>query len=204
MGIALRFARAGVRVVVGSRSLDKARDAVAASRSRWGELPLEAAENEGAIAGCETVFLAVPFDTVAAIITAHGHRFTAGALAVDITVPVSFAKGKPELTFTEESAAERIRSLLPASVALACAFKTIPAHTLAQLDEPLDCDDLVCGDTPESRSRIVDLVRLIPGLRPIDAGPLDAARTLERMTLLAIGINRRYKVHAARFRVVGV
>jgi 8-hydroxy-5-deazaflavin:NADPH oxidoreductase len=204
MGIALRFARAGVRVLVGSRSLEKARDAVAAARSRWGDLPLEPAENALAIAGADTVFLAVPFDQVAAIVDAQGHRFAAGALAVDITVPLSFVKGKPELTLTDVSAAEKIRSFLPPPVALACAFKTIPAHTLADLDEPLDCDDLICGDSAESRSRIADLVRLIPGLRPIDAGPLDAARTLERMTFLAIGINRRYKVHAARFRVVGV
>jgi NADPH-dependent F420 reductase len=104
----------------------------------------------------------------------------------------------------EGSAAEHIRARLPASVALACAFKTIPAHLLAALDAPLDCDEFICGDSEAAREQAASLVSLLPGLRAVDVGPLTRARSIEHMTALAVAINRRYKVHDARYRVVGL
>jgi predicted dinucleotide-binding enzyme len=116
-----------------------------------------------------------------------------------------FDAGQPRYVEPPEgSAAEYLRTRLPAHVALACAFKTIPAHVLERIQVPLDCDEFVCGDSPESRERAAALVRRIPGLRPIDAGPLESARILERMSLLAIRINKRYKRFTGRFRVLGI
>ena len=89
-------------------------------------------------------------------------------------------------------------------MALACAFKTLPARLLEHVETALDCDDFICGDSAESRERVSALVRQIPGLRPVDTGPLESARVLERMTLLAITINKRYKRHGARFQVLGI
>ena len=89
-------------------------------------------------------------------------------------------------------------------MALGCAFKTLPARLLEHFDEPLECDDFICGDSAATRERVSAIVATIPGLRPVDAGPLESARTLERMTLLAILINKRYKRHGARFQVLGL
>jgi predicted dinucleotide-binding enzyme len=89
-------------------------------------------------------------------------------------------------------------------VRVAAAFKTIPASVLGRLDAPLDCDEFVCGDSSESREQTLSLLSRIPGLRALDAGGLDAARTIERMTALAIALNKRYKVRGARYHVIGV
>lgn len=100
--------------------------------------------------------------------------------------------------------AEALRAHLPAHVQLACGFKTLPARLLEHHTEPLECDDFICGDSPAARERAAAVIATIPGLRPVDCGGLDAARTLERMTWLCVMLNKRYKKHGARFRVLGI
>jgi len=203
-GIALRLARGGARVVIGSRSIDRARETVESLRRHAGELPLDAGDNATVVADCDVIFLAVPFAQAAGVVEACAERFRPGSLLIDVTVPVTFAGRTPQLAEVPEgSAAEHIRRRLPAPVQLAAALKTVPARLLSG-DQPLDCDEFVCGDSAEARARASDVLRLIPGLRPIDAGPLATARTIERMTVLAIEINQRYKIRDARFRVVGL
>jgi hypothetical protein len=97
-----------------------------------------------------------------------------------------------------------IRARLPENVGLAAAFKTLPAHVLGDPQRPLDCDEFVCADSDEARARAIALVQKLPGLRPVDVGPLSRARFIEHLTALAIAINRRHKIHDARFRVVGL
>ena len=87
---------------------------------------------------------------------------------------------------------------------LVAAFKTIPAHVLSEIDQPLDCDVFVCGESPGAKQTVMEAARMIPTLRPVDAGPLRNARILERMTVLVVQLNRRYKSKGARFRVVGI
>ncbi len=204
-GLAVRFALAGMRVVVGSRLLERARETIDALRARFGPLPLEAGDNRSILRDCSATLLTVPFAHAAAILEAHRDDFRAGSLLVDVTVPVGFEGGKAAMIeVAEGSGAEHLRGRLRADVALAVAFKTIPAALLARPGTALDCDDFVCGDSPDARARTMDLLRVIPGLRPIDAGPLSSARTIEGLTLLAIRVNRRYKVREARFRMVGV
>jgi len=204
-GLASRLALAGVRVTLGSREEQRAREAAAALREKQSGTMIGGASNGDAIAAAPIVFLALPFAHAEELITTHHDRFREGALLIDVTVPVIFEGGRPR--FIEPpagSAAEQIRRVLPDHVGLACAFKTLPARLLEHVELPLDCDDLICGDSLESRQAAMTLVGRIEGLRPVDAGPLESARTLERMTLLAITINKRYKTHGARFRVLGI
>jgi NADPH-dependent F420 reductase len=93
---------------------------------------------------------------------------------------------------------------LPEGTTLVAAFKTIPAQLLADLDKDLNCDVFVCGDSPQAKHQVMEVASRIAGLRPVDAGLLREAHTLELMSALAIGLNRRYKVKTARFRVVGL
>ena len=71
-------------------------------------------------------------------------------------------------------------------------------------DGALPCDILVCGDDAAAKERIFPLIKLIPGLRPLDAGPLEMARIVEPITALLISLNRRYKVHHAGLRITGL
>ncbi len=97
-----------------------------------------------------------------------------------------------------------MKSRLPSSVAVAAAFKTLPARVLQNVDEPLDCDEFVCGDSDQARAQAAALVGAVDGLRAVDVGPLSRSRAIEHLTLLAVGINRRHRRHGARFRVVGL
>jgi NADPH-dependent F420 reductase len=204
-GLATRLAAAGVHTLVGSRDLDRAREVVTGLANQNRSLPLEAATNESVIDTCDVTFLAVPFARAADVVASHRAAFRPGALVVDLTVPVSFPEGRPVMeSLPEGSAAEHLRARLPAEVKLAATLKTIPAAVLTRIDTPLDCDEFVCGDSPEARTTTIEVLGRIPGLRLVDVGGLETAGILERMTLLAIAINKRYRVRTARFRVVGV
>jgi 8-hydroxy-5-deazaflavin:NADPH oxidoreductase len=201
-GLAQRLARTGRQIVVGSRDPERARAAVASWR---GAENVEVADNASAVARARVVILTVPFETIAALLDDVRERFAPGALAIDVTVPVTFARGRMAmLDVPEGSATEHVRARLPDTVRLAAAFKTVPAHLLGELDQPLDCDEFVCGDSDEARAETAEIVSLVPGVRPIDVGPLMRARSIEHLTALAIAINRRHKIHDARFRVVGL
>ena len=199
-GLARRLAAAGIHVVVGSRDPDRARGTIA----DWTER-VEVASNASAAAAADTIVFAVPFKTIDALVDDVGSRMRSGAIAIDVTVPLTFEGGRMTmLDVAEGSAAEHIRARLPEGIALACAFKTIPAHLLDRVDEPLDCDEFVCGDSDAARERALALVAALPQLRGVDVGPLSRARSIEQLTALAVAINRRHKRHDARFRVVGL
>jgi len=202
-GLAQRLALAGFPVIVASRDAERAAAAVAA----WpaSARPQRTDENGAAIAAADVVVLAIPFASADGILQEHQARFKRECLVIDVTVPVVVADGVLSLATVEEgSAAEHVRAKLPPHVGLAATFKTIPAHVLDDLGHPLDCDEFVCGDSAESRSRALGYVQAIEGLRAIDVGPLSRARALEQMTVLAIAINRRHKIRDARFKVIGL
>jgi 8-hydroxy-5-deazaflavin:NADPH oxidoreductase len=202
-GLAQRFARAGVPVVIGSRDPERAADAIAG----WvaAGAPIRAADNGTAVAEAAVTLLAVPFNSVDALLAELRPRFRDAALVIDVTVPVTFAGGSMAmLPVAEGSAAEYVRARLPPHVRLAGTFKTIPARLLGEVDRPLDCDEFVCGDSEAARAEAAALVGLVPGVRAIDVGPLARARSIEHLTALAIAINRRHKIHDARFRIVGL
>jgi 8-hydroxy-5-deazaflavin:NADPH oxidoreductase len=201
-GLARRLARAGHSIVVGSRDAQRAAAAIEA----WPDARSITSAGYGpAIASAGVVVLAVPFEAVGSLLDEHRERFASQALVVDVTVPLSFAGGQAALANVPEgSASEHIKARLPGHVRLAAAFKTIPAHLLDEVERPLDCDEFVCGDSPEARSETIALVEAIQGLRGVDVGPLSRARSIEHLTFLAVGINRRHKIHDARFRIVGL
>ncbi len=202
-GLAQRLAHAGVHVIVGSRDPERARGAIGG----WtvDGVPIDVADNGAAVERADIAVLAVPFASVDALLEEVGPRFGTGALVIDVMVPVTFAEGRMAmLDVAEGSASEHVRAHLPPGVRLAGTFKTIPARLLSATAEPLDCDEFVCGDSDEARTRAAALVELLPGLRAVDVGPLSRARSIEHLTALAIAINRRNKIHDARFRVVGL
>jgi NADPH-dependent F420 reductase len=204
-GLALRWALAGTHVTIGSRSLERACAAAAELNGLLGAKRIECADNHSVASGSDFVLLTVPFDHAADTLQAHYHDFRPGSVLLDITVPVTFEEtGARYVQPSEGSASEHLQRLLPPGVTLAAAFKTEPAHLMLDPKARLDCDTFVACDSKETRDRVMDAIRLIDGLRPVDAGPIRNAQVLERMTVFLIGINRRYKVRNGRFQILGL
>ncbi len=204
-GLALRLARVGVPVSIGSRSRERAREVSRELNSQLGRELIGAAENREMIGASEIVILTIPFEQAPAAIDAYRDCFRPATILVDATVPVKFLSGQVRLIeLPEGSSSESLAKRLPPGIPLVAAFKTIPAHVLADLRAALECDVFVCSDSAAAKTKIMELIRLVPDLRPVDVGGLEAAGTLERMSALAIGINRRYRINSARFRVVGL
>jgi len=210
-GLALRWAQAGIPIVIGSRDAGRAQEAAAkvkAALAGGAAAPgsVEGFENAAAAAQASVVVVSVPFPAQAAILKSIRGSLK-NQLVVDTTVPLAATVGgKPTrlLGVWEGSAAEQARELLPHEVPLVAAFHNLSAEALQDLSHPLDCDILVCGDDRAAKERLFPLVKLIPGLRPLDAGPLEMARIVEPITALLISLNRRYKVHHAGLRITGL
>ena len=193
-GLALRWARAGVPVVIGSR--DAARASTIATELGDGDaLPLSGAANADAARAADIVLVAVPWDGHAATVRALAGDL-AGKLVVDIVNPLEFDdRGPVTIPVAEGSAAEQAQSLLPRSTVVG-AFHHVSAKHLLDESHPVDTDVLVCGDDRASKDRVMALAARIPGVRGVDAGPLRLARILEDWTSVLLSVNRGYRTNS--------
>lgn len=197
MGLAVRLAAAGAQVTVGSRTTTRAKEQVSDLLGRWGDrqLRIEGTQNEEAAVG-DIVVMATPWD--AAVTTG---RSLADALAGKVVVSMGNALLKvgdefQPVTTARGSVAESLQSALPASH-VGAAFQHLPARLLANLDQQLDCDVLVCGDRAEAVEQTKLLVAAIPGLRPVVAGTLSMAGAIEGFTAVLLNVNVRHKARSA-------
>jgi NADPH-dependent F420 reductase len=206
-GLALRLARAGHAVTIGSR--DAARGADAASKATGilgGDVALAGTSNDEAAASAAVVILTVPFAAQADICRSIASSVQPEAVVVDATSPLATAVGgRPwqALRPWHGSAAEQAAALLGAGQRIVAAFHTIAAHALTELEQPVDSDVLVCGDDQDAKEIVGALIAQIPGLRWVDCGSLSMARIVETLTPLLISINRNYRTKEAGFRIVG-
>jgi len=205
-GLALRFAQAGARVRIGSRNLEKAQDAARRITGQANAAEVTGHINEEAVAGTSIVVLTVPISAQVETLKAIRSSIAPGAILVDATVPLEIAIGgriSRMLTLWDGSAAQQTARLVP-GVPVVAAFHALSAEALAKLDRPLDCDTLICGDSAEAKAAVAQLASMIPGVRPIDAGPLDAARFLESAAGLLIALHLRHKVKESGMRITGM
>jgi 8-hydroxy-5-deazaflavin:NADPH oxidoreductase len=197
-GLAVWWAGAGLDVIVGSRDESRAHD-VAEKLSDLSGRPIEGRSNEDAVIGSQFVVLAVPLVSHAATLTGLRDHLAPGQILVDTTVPLAAAIGgratRP-IMLHQGSAAQQAAELVPDGVEVVGGFHTVAAATLADYGEAIEEDVLLVGNSRDAKRRVAQLVRAIPGLRPVDAGRLDMARIVECLTPLLIGINIRNKVHA--------
>lgn len=206
-GLALRWARAGEHIIIGSRDAQRARDAASEIQKRAGaSSKVEGAENAEAVAACDTVMLTVPFSGHAELLKKLKPAFRAGAVLIDATVPLAAEVGgraTRTLGIWQGSAAQQAAELVPTSVAVVGAFHNVSA-TLLDGDGPVECDVIICTDDDRARQVASDLACKIPGVRAIDGGRLENARIVEQITALLISINLRNKVHATGIRITGL
>jgi NADPH-dependent F420 reductase len=196
LGLALRFARAGRPVVIGSRQEERALKAAEQVRQAVPGADVTGFENAAATTRAPIVILSVPFEHTAATVKAVRGSLAAGQIVVSMAVPLATAIGDGAartLGIWQGSAAEFVASLVPDGVPVVSAFQNVSAHRLQHLAEPVECDVVVSG-AKAPRERIMQLCGLVPGLRAVDGGPLSNARIVEAVTALLIGLNVRYGV----------
>jgi NADPH-dependent F420 reductase len=210
-GLALRWAQAGESVIVGSRDAQRAADSANKLRDRVsgaaGVLAahLSGTDNKSACESADIVVLTVPFEAHAVTLRQLKPAFRAGQILVDTTVPLAAnVGGRPTRTLGvwQGSAAQQAAELVPEGVTIVAAFHNVSAELLHQ-EGPIDCDVIVCGDDKQASGKIRELARKIPGVRAIDGGKLENARTIEQITALLIGFNIRLKGHSG-LRITGL
>ena len=205
-GLALRWARAGETVIIGSRNVQRAQEAAAKIKDKigpqanvWGE------ENASACAGADLVVLTVPFEGHAQLLKQLKPAFRSGTIVMDATVPLAASVGgraSRTLGVWQGSAAQETAELVPNGVRVVAAFQNVSAELL-NADGPVECDVLVCSDDPDAAQVARALAARIPGVRPLDGGKLENARILEQITALLIGLNIRNKAHTG-IRITGL
>jgi NADPH-dependent F420 reductase len=205
LGLALRLGRAGMPIVIGSRDGARAEEAAGRAAALVPEGSFAGLENGPAAERSETLFLTVPFRSQSETLTNLKGHLREGQVLVDATVPLAAAvsgKATRMLGVWQGSAGQQAQEMVPDGVHVVSALHTVSAEMLRDLEHELDEDVLVCGRKADKQP-VMDLIARIGGLRPVDAGPLENARTVEALTALLIGINARYKTHAG-VRITGL
>ena len=205
-GLAARWARAGVPVVIGSRSAERAAEAAERLRKAVPDAEVEGLVNDEAARRGPIVFLTVPFRAHSENLNNLREALEPGQILVDCTSPLAAAvagKATRTLTVWQGSAAQQAQEMVPDGVTVVSALHTISGGPLADLEVDLDEDVLICGDRKADKTRVAELIELIDGLRAVNAGALETARITEQLTALLISINVRYKTHAG-VRITGI
>lgn len=198
LGLALRFAKAGRPVVIGSRVPERAVAAADEVRRAVPGADVVGLGNPDATAAAPIVILSVPFEHTASTVKAIKDTLVPGHVLVSMGVPLATAIGDGAVRTIgvwQGSCAELVASLVPGGIQVVSAFQNVSAHRLRELEHPVECDVVVSG-SPEARKKVMALCGLVPGLRAVDGGPLANARIVEAVTALLIGLNVRYKVEA--------
>jgi NADPH-dependent F420 reductase len=206
MGLALRWARAGESIIIGSRNAERARDSAAKIKEETGaEAKVSGMENKEACAAADVLVLTVPFEGQAELLKQLKSSISPGSILIDATVPLAAALGgraSRTLGVWQGSAAQQTAELVPKEVSVVAAFHNLSAELLNG-EAPLDCDVIVCSDDADASRLTRNLAAKILGVRAIDGGKLENARIVEQITALLIGLNIRHKGHAG-IRVTGL
>lgn len=203
-GLALRWARAGYDVVIGSRQEDKAAQAATKLNAELGGDSIGGLVNDEAARLADVAVLTVPYK-------AHGKTLVGlrdalqGKILVDVTVPLK----PPTVTHVHlpeaGSAAVQAQAVLGDGVRVVAAFQNISEHALRDAERPIDCDVLVCGDDAEAKAVVMELAEALdPQVRALDAGPLANAVVAESLTPVLIGIGKQFRRMRVGIRIAGI
>jgi len=205
-GLALRLAK-NYEVIIGSRRREKAQEAAERIKEILSSkgIPYRnvvGMENREASREGDIVILSIPYQHILSTIGDLKEELK-GKVVVSIGVPLASAIGdKPTrvvLPF-QGSVAQMVQEYLKDSKVVS-AFQNVSAKVLECVEEPVDCDILVCGDDEEAKRIVIEMVESIEGCRGIDCGNLEMSRYVEQITPLLIGLNIRYGVKGSGIRI---
>jgi len=201
-GLAYRWAKAGHKVIIGSRQAEKGERVAAEINARLGAALVVGMTNEDAARACDVAALTVPYAAQNPLLESL-QDVLQGKVLINVTVAMQPPKVARVYIPPEGSACEQAQALLGPGVQVVAAFQNVGAHNLEDPEQPLNCDVLVCGDSKEAKAVAIGLAEDL-GTRGIDAGPLVNAKVVEGLTSVLIGINIRYKVPGAGIRITGL
>ena len=201
-GLALRWARAGHTVIIGSRQAEKALRVAGELNVLLNGAVIQGMENGDAAAACDIAAITVPYEAQAALLESLREPLQ-GKILIDVNVALKPPKVARVFIPPEGSATEQAQAILGEGVTVVGAFQNISAELLLDPDAVVDCDVLVCGDNRAAKRVVMALAEEI-GTRGIDAGALVNAKAVEAMTSVLIGINIRYKVTGSGIRITGL
>ncbi len=201
-GLAYRWAKAGYRVIIGSRTPEKAVSTAAELNQML--------DMESSVTGMGNLAAAEQADIVVLTVPYAAHKETLeiikpalmGKILVDVTVPLAPPKVSVVHMPAAGSAAQEARQVLGEATEIATAFQNI-SHERLLNDDYIESEVLVCGTSPETRAEVLRLVDAA-GLTGWDAGPLENAVVVEGLTSVLIGINKKYGATHAGIRITGV
>jgi 8-hydroxy-5-deazaflavin:NADPH oxidoreductase len=201
-GLALRWAHAGHRVIIGSRSPERARETAASINTRIGQSRAEGSDNFVAAQSGEIVVLAVPYAAQIATLQEVSAALN-GKILIDVTVPLIPPQvGRVQLP-DGGSAVVKAQAMLGEHVRVVSAFQNVSAELLGEIGKPVDCDVLVCGDDRDARAEVIALA-VDAGMRAFHAGPLANSVVAEALTSVLITINRQYKAKHSGIAITGL
>ena len=202
LGLAMRFAKAGYRVFIGSRAQERAEDAARKVEAAVPDAKVKGLLNADAVEQAEVVFLTVPWDahqsTLENLAEAIGDK-----VLVDVVVPMLFDRGQPKAIAAEEGSAAQQARAVAREAKVVSGFHHLDGTELQKVDRPMQGDVLVCGDHKGAKKTVMELVERIEYVRALDAGGLTNSRYLEEWTVLLLHLNKIYKSHSG-VRIVGV
>jgi NADPH-dependent F420 reductase len=203
LGLAMRLAKSGNAVYIGSRTEERAAEAVAKIHEAVPEAELYGGPNWDGALKADFVFLTVPASAHAEIVQELAEAI-ADKIVVDCVVPMIWDKDEgPSAAMPEAgSAAEEAQALLPEAKVIS-AFHHLDAKQLQRVDTPMQGDVIVCGDDKNAKRKVMELVEEINYIRGLDGGPLKNSRYTEQLTVLLLHINKIYKAHSG-IRVTGI
>ncbi len=205
-GLAVRLARAGSEVTIGSRDGARAEEAADRARAAVPEGVFTGQTNAAAATANELIILSVPFRNQAETLNNLRDALRPGQLVIDATVPLAAAVGgraTRTVGVWQGSAAQQAQEMVPDGVTVLSALHTVSAAALRNLAHPLDEDVLLAGDRKADKRRAAALLDAIDGLRCVDCGRLEMARITEQLTALMISVNVRHKTRAG-IRITGL
>ena len=199
-GLAIRWSKAGHRIVIGSRTLDKARRAVADLQAISPETPADAMQNPDAAAAGDIVVLTVPAEHQLSTL-ASVRSGLMGKILIDVTVPLVPPRVGTVQLPVEGSAGKRAQDYLGDDVQVVTAFQNVAAHLLKE-DVAIECDVLVAGNKRAARDKVIALAEQA-GMRAWHAGPIENSAAAEALTSILIQINRRHDISHSGIQIVG-
>ena len=205
-GLALRWARAGETIILGSRDANRAQQTAEKINQRVGpHAKISGLGNLAACSASDLLVLAVPFEGAAELLKQLKPAIRPGSILIDVTVPLAASVGgraSRTLGVWQGSAAQQTAELVPKGVSVVGAFHNVSADVLNG-DDDVDCDVIVCSDDPAASQVARELAAKIPRVRAIDGGKLENSRIVEQITALLIGLNIRHKGHGG-IRITGL
>ncbi len=201
-GFAMRWASAGLDIVIGSRRAEKGERVAAELREKLGDVKLRGTDNLQAAQMADVVVLSVPYESQETIIESIKPGL-AGKVLVTVVAPLLGEKKGRYAPAPGGSAAMEAQAQVGPETRVVAAFQNVSAHHLVDPHHKIDCDVLVCGNRRADREIAVALARAA-GMRGVHAGALQNAAVAEGLTAVLISINAIYKTRNAGIRITGI